>query len=120
MEVFLNGKKVHGYTINEIPRNIGFFSKTIRESFMAGNVFMSCIRITRVFQDRTVELKNRTLTTFIGGKSYSRIFGNIVDIETAVKNELMMPKCPIKKAIEILEEVTQKSFFEDEDYPEKY
>ena len=44
----------------------------------------------------------------------------MVDIETAVKNELMMPKCPIKKAIEILEKVTQKSFFEDEDYPEEY
>ncbi|NQT26756.1 arylamine N-acetyltransferase, partial [candidate division KSB1 bacterium] len=120
MEVLLNGQKIHGYTINEIPRNFDYFTKTIRESFMTGNVFMSCIRITRVLQDRIVELKNRTLTTYIGGKSYSKVLGNIVDIETAVKNELVMPKCPIKKAIEILEEMTQKSFYEDEDYPEEY
>ncbi len=81
---------------------------------------MSCIRITRFFKDRTVELKNRTLTTYNGEESYSKILRNVVDIETTVKNELMMPKCPIKRAIKILEKVTQKSFFEDEDYPEEY
>ncbi len=81
---------------------------------------MSCLCITRFFKERTVELKNRTLTTYNGEESYSKLFRNVVDIETAVKNELMMPKCPIKKAIKILEQVTQKSFFEDEDYPEEY
>ena len=81
---------------------------------------MSCIRITRFFEDRAVELKNKTLTFYKGKESYSKILGNIEEIETAVKNELMMPKCPIEKAITILEEVTQKSFFEDKDYPEEY
>ena len=78
---------------------------------------MSCIRITRFFEDRVIELKNRTLTVYEGKESYSKIFKNIKEIETTVKNDLMMPKCPIKKSIRILEEVTQKSFFEDEDYP---
>ncbi len=120
IEVLLDGKKIHGYIINEYSRKFSYFSKTIRNSFETGNTFMSCIRITRFFKDRTVELKNRTLTTYNGEESYSKLFRNVVDIETAVKNELMMPKCPIKKAIKILEKVTQKSFFEDEDYPEGY
>ena len=120
IEVLLDGEKIHGYIINEVHRNFDFFSNTIIDSFKPGNTFMSCIRITRFFEDRSVELKNRTLTIYNGKESYSKILRNIEEIETAVKNDLMMPKCPIQKAIKILEEVTQKSFFEDEDYPEEY
>ena len=120
IEVLSDGEKIHGYIINEVHRNFDFFSNTILDSFKPGNTFMSCIRITRFFEDRSVELKNRTLTIYNGQECYSKTLRNIEEIETAVKNDLMMPKCPIQKAIKILEEVTQKSFFEDEDYPEEY
>ena len=81
---------------------------------------MTCIRITRFFEESAVELKNRTLTFYKGQEIYSKKLGSIEEIEIAVQNELKMPKCPIAKAIKILEEVTQKSFFEDEAYPEEY
>ena len=120
MEVFSDGEKVHGYVVNEFPREFAFFSEIIRESFNTGNIFMSCIRITRFFKDKTVELKNRTLTIYNGEKSCSRILRSIEEIETAVTNELRMPNCPVRKGIDILEQVTQRSFFEDHDYPEEY
>ena len=120
IEVLLDGNRIHGYSINEDSRKFSFFSKTIIESFETGNTFMSCIRITRFFKDRTVELKNRTLVSYEKGKSHSKILSNIAEIEAAVKNELMMPNCPVKRAIEILENVTQRSFFEVENYPEEY
>ncbi len=120
VEIISDGEKIHGYVINEESRKFDLFSKTIKDSFKPGNTFMSCIRITRFFEDRSVTLKNRTLTTCNGEKVFSKVLNNIEDIEVAVKNDLLMPECPIKDAIKILEEVTQKSFFGDENYPEEY
>ncbi len=41
------------------------------------------------------------------------------EVEAAVKNEFMMPRCPIKEAIGIFEQMTQYSFFEEKKYPDK-
>ncbi len=120
IKVMSDGQRIHGYSINEIPRQFSFFHKTIYEFFQPGMTFMSCIRITRIFENRTVELKNRTLFHHKNGKSNSVVLNNMREIETAVKNELLFPNCPIKKAIRILESVTKNSFFEDEDYLEEY
>jgi arylamine N-acetyltransferase len=120
IEVLLDGNRIHGYSINEDVRNFNFFVKTIKESFEPGNTFMSCIRITRVFKDRTIELKDNKLIYYKGAKSYSKMLMNMAEVETTVKNELMMPRCPVKKAIKILEQVTQHSFFEEKKYPVEY
>ncbi|MCK5350438.1 MAG: arylamine N-acetyltransferase, partial [Desulfobacula sp.] len=118
--VFLNGNKIHGYILNEESRKFNFFSKTIHESFEIGKAFMSCIRITRFFKDKTVELKNRTLIHYKGGQSSLKVLKNIEQVENAVKNDLMMPHCPIRKAVKILEQIILKPFFEGEYYPEEY
>ncbi len=118
--IYLDGDRIHGYIINEDFRKFDFFHKTIKESYEIGTTFMSCIRITRFFKDRTVELKNKTLIHYKGDKSHSRELKDIGEVENAVKNDLMMPNCPVKKAIRILEQVTRKSFFENDDYPEAY
>ncbi len=118
--MLLDRDRIHGYTINEDIRKFDFFFKTIRESFETGRTFMSCIRITRVFEDQTVELKNNRLIYYKGGNSHSKTLKNMNEVESAVKNELMMPRCPIKKAIKILEQVTQQNFFKEKKYPEEY
>ncbi len=120
IEVLLDSDRIHGYTINEDIRTFDFFSKTIRESFETGKTFMSCIRITRVFEDQTIEMKNNRLIYYNGGNSHSKMLKDMDEVEFAVKNELMMPRCPIKKAIRILEQLTQRDFFQEENYPEEY
>ncbi len=120
IEVFLDGNRIHGYSINEDARNFSFFYKTIKKSFDPGNTFMSCICITQVFEDRTLELKDNTLICYKGAKSDSKMLKNMDEVEAAVKNDLMMPRCPIKKAIDIFEQMAQHSFFEYKKYPEAY
>ncbi|MBC8442208.1 MAG: hypothetical protein H8D87_21290 [Deltaproteobacteria bacterium] len=120
IEVLLDGNRIHGYAINDDIRQFDFFIKTIEESFEAGQTFMSCVRITRVFEDQTIEMKDNRLIHYKGGNSHSKTLKNMDEVESAVKNELTMLRCPIKKAIRILEQVTQQNFFKEKNYPEKY
>jgi len=120
IQVLLDGSRIHGYTINETFRNFDFFLNTINESFEIGRTFMSCIRITRVFKDQTIELKNNELIYYKKEKYHSIALKNIAEVASAVKNELLMPHCQIKKAIRVLEHVAKTSFFTEKKYPEEY
>ena len=73
---------------------------------------MSYLRITRFFERHAVELKNRTLFFYKDGQSRKKELQHMEDVEQAVRNDLAMPRCPVVKAIEVLEHVTGEPFFE--------
>ena len=109
--LFSGKERLDGYIVHGPPRTKDFFRKTTMESFEMGRTFMSCLRITRFFKNHTVELKDKKLIYHKDGKSSQQELKNLADIELAVQNNLLMPRCPIKKAIKILEQVSGKSFF---------
>ncbi len=109
--IFSGKEQIHGYVVNGEPRTIDFFEPTIRESFETGNTFMSCLRITRFFDDYAVEVKDRTLINFRGSEATRRELASMEEMEHAVANNLKMPRCPVKEAIVVLEKVMGKPFF---------
>jgi arylamine N-acetyltransferase len=116
----VSGKeRLHGYVAHGPPRNAEFFKKTITESFEPGKTFMSYLRITRFFERHAVELKNRMLFFHKDGQSRQKELQHMEDVEQAVQNDLAMPRCPVEKAIEVLEHVTGEPFFEGPICPER-
>jgi len=105
-------ERLHGYTVHGPPRSVDFFKETILDSYGQGMTFTSCLRITRFFEEDTVELRDRTLFRYGTGCATRRTLMNPYDLRSAVDNDLAMPRCPIGEAIETLERLTRKRFFE--------
>ena len=118
--VLAGAERAHGYVVHGPPRAPEFFNETILDSFGRGRTFMSYLRITRFFDDHAIELKNRTVTTFRGGESSQRTVESLAELESAVATDFAMPRCPVRQAVEVLEQVTGTPFFASERCPEGF
>ena len=112
MEAFSGEKRVHGYMVNEPPRKLEFFTPSMRESFQPTASFLNCIRICRFFDDESIELLDRTMSISRGSETTDTQLNTAAEWHTAIANHLGMPKCPAEAAIEVLEKMTGKPFFE--------
>ena len=104
-------ERLHGYRAHEPPRDSAFFHRIVLDSYLPGKTFMSCLRITRFFEDYTVELRDRTLAYYAAGASREAALSDRAALESAVANHLAMPRCPITQAVEDLERITGKPLF---------
>jgi arylamine N-acetyltransferase len=118
MSVWCGPERVHGYAVHGPPRSLGFFRDIILDSYTPGRMFMSCLRITRFFEAHTLELKNSALTYYRGTESKETKLHSMQDLRQAVEQDLAMPRCPIEQAVEVLEQVTGKHFFDDRAAPQ--
>jgi len=111
MTVFSGPDRVHGYVVHPPPRPLDFFHPVVRESFARGRTFMSCLRLVRIFDSHSVELRDRTLTVHRAGKTTQTELNSLAELKAAVAGTLAMPRCPIETAVEILEQLTGRRFF---------
>ena len=116
MAVFSGGERVHGYAVHGPAREREFFRPIVHDSFRPGTTFMSCLRITRFFDQHAVELKNATLIRYRGSESRQTTLGSMAELRRAVEDDLAMPRCPVEEAVGILERLTGKPFFEGPGY----
>jgi N-hydroxyarylamine O-acetyltransferase len=114
MTVYLGGEKVHGYVVHGPPRSADFFRPIILDSYVRGSTFTSSLRITRFFDDGVVELKGRNLTSHRAGRHSETVLRSATDLVSAVTDSLVMPRCPIEKAVRTLERITGKPFFAED------
>jgi arylamine N-acetyltransferase len=112
MSVWCGPERVHGYAVHGPPRKFAFFRDIILDSYTPGRMFMSCMRITRFFEAHTVELKNSALTYYRGTESKETKLHSMRELRHAVEYDLAMPRCPIEQAVEVLEKVTGRRFFD--------
>ncbi len=106
------GEEVHSYVVHGPPRPREFFEPIVLDSFQPGRKFMTWLRITRCFEDRVLDLRNRTLTWSEGSESRETILKDAGELQRAVAGDMAMPRCPVLPAVEILERLTGKPFFE--------
>ena len=111
MSVYHNGEKVHRYVSHGPPRSLDFFLPIILDSYARGSMFTRSLRITRFFDDGLVELKGRSLTIHRAGRDSETLLSSMKDLVSAVTDSLEMPRCPIEKAVRILERITETPFF---------
>ena len=108
----------HGYVVHPPPRTPEFFRPTIVASFRPGATFMRGLRISRFFEDRAVDLRNRRLTISRGDRSEQRTLDNLAELRHAVNTEFLMARCPVEEAVSILEHLTGRAFFSGEEWPD--
>jgi arylamine N-acetyltransferase len=71
---------------------------------------MTRLRIARFFEDHSVDLTDRTLTIHRDGQSREIQLNSMKEMRDAIDNELQMARCPVEKAIEVLERVNERDF----------
>lgn len=111
MTVFTNGARRHGYVVHPPARDAAFFEPTILRSFEPGRTFMRCLRITRFFEDRAVELRNRRLLRVTAAAVVETSVDSLEDLRRAVDDEFEMPRCRVEEAVATLERLNAKAFF---------
>lgn len=111
MTVLAGDERVHGYVVHPPPRQAEFFEPVVRESFARGRTFMSCLRLVRIFDRHSVELRDRTLTLHRAGKTSQSELTTMAELKDVVAGDLAMPRCPIEAAVDILEQITGRRFF---------
>lgn len=108
----LSGSEGPGYVVNDTPRSHDFFQPAMEGSFRPHATFLNCLRVGRIFENHSVSLLNRSLRIHRGGETETRELRNRAEVESAFANELAMPRAPWERAIDILEHLTGKAFFE--------
>lgn len=113
VKVYSGEQHVHGYKVNEKPHELEFFRSIVCDSFERGRTFMSLLRLVRIFPEHTVELKDRTLRVHRGTETVERRLESQAEVREAVNTQFLMPRCPVEKAVEILESINGISFFSE-------
>jgi N-hydroxyarylamine O-acetyltransferase len=112
MNVFKGEERVHGYAVNEAPREFAFFRDIILDSFRPAATFMTRLRVVRYFEDHSVELENSLVTCHRGSESRDMQVTSMKQLRGIFDDDFRMPRCPVEKALETLELLTGQSFFE--------
>ena len=109
---YVGGREVHGYVANSEPRSYEFFRAIIADSFQPGSTFTTLLRMIRIFPDRMLELKDRTYKIHVaGGDTTTRTLNNMAELRRVVSEDHGLPRCPVEKAVEILERINGFEFF---------
>jgi len=112
LTVFHEKERVHGYVVNETPRELDFFRDIVLESFRPAATFMTRLRVVRYFDDHSVELKNNAITRHDADESREIRLRSMQEVRAAFNEEFRMPRCPVEEAVETLERLTGQGFFE--------
>jgi arylamine N-acetyltransferase len=114
MTVFTNGERRHGYVVHPPARDASFFHPIVGRSFEPGQTFMRCLRITRFFDDRAVELRNRRLLRVTAERAWETTIESMAHLRRVVDDELQMPRCRVEDAVAVLERLNGREFFGSE------
>jgi N-hydroxyarylamine O-acetyltransferase len=109
--------RLHGYRVNERPRETRFFDGVVRDSFRPEATFMNCLRIKRYFRDYAIDLMNARLSVHRDGMTQTRPLGSMTELRAAVTKEMELPRCPVDGAVAVLERLTGSSIFDAADDP---
>jgi arylamine N-acetyltransferase len=101
----------HGYRVNETPRDHAFFREIIVDSFQPGSTFMTLLRVIRIFPQGMAELKSRTFTTHRGKTSTEVTLQDHSELSNAMRKDFLLPRCPVDRAVSILDRVNHSLFF---------
>jgi len=111
LNVFKGEERVHGYAVNETPREFAFFRDIILDSFRPAATFMTRLRVVRYFEDHSVELKNSLVTCHRGSESEETRLTSMKQLRRIFDDEFHMPRCPEEEAVQTLEQLMGQSFF---------
>jgi arylamine N-acetyltransferase len=113
MSMFTEAESGIAYLVHDPPRPREFFDRVVLDSYAPSSTFMNCFRISRVFDRSSLDLIDRKLYRHEAGKTAITQLESIQELKRAVEDQLGMPRCPVERAIAILERLTGEPFFGD-------
>ena len=99
------------YVVHDPPRPREFFDPVVLDSYAPSSTFMNWLRISRIFDGFSLDLIDRKLYRHQAGRTAITQLESIQELKLAVEDQLAMPRCPVERAIAILERLTGKPFF---------
>ena len=111
MSMFTEAESGIAYLVHDPPRPREFFDRVVLDSYAQSSTFMRCLRISRVFDRFSLDLIDRKLYRHEAGKTAITQMESIQELKRAVEDRLGMPRCPVERAIVILERLTGEPFF---------
>jgi arylamine N-acetyltransferase len=112
MRMFIREECRVTYLAHDPPRTREHFAPAIGMSFAPSSTFMQHLRISRIFEDYSLDLWDRELLRHDAGGTSIRRLATMTELKAAVAEDLGPPRCPVESAIGVLERLTGKSFFE--------
>lgn len=80
MDMYRGGELLHGYSINQNPREIGYFENVIADSFGENATFMNAVLLVRFYDDRILSIRNLTVLEAGGTESRIRKLANRAEL----------------------------------------
>jgi arylamine N-acetyltransferase len=111
MSMFTEAESGIAYVVHDPPRPREFFDRVVLDSYAPSSTFMNCFRISRVFDGFSLDLIDRKLYRHEAGKTAITHLESIQELKRTVEDQLGMPRCPVERAIAILERLTGEPFF---------
>jgi arylamine N-acetyltransferase len=99
------------YVVHDPARPREFFDPVVLDSYAPSSTFMNWLRISRVFDAFSLDLIDRKLYRHEAGKTAITELESVRELKQAVVDQLGMPRCPVERAIAVLERLTGKPFF---------
>ena len=112
MAVSAGLERRHSYTVHGPGRSAEFFTGTVLESYDPGRTFMRHLRVCRIFERHSADLKDNVLAVHRENQTTRTALGSMAELEAAFADELRMPRCPIASAVAILERLNGRPFFD--------
>ncbi len=91
LELYRNGKFDHGYLLKPAPKRVGDFAEVVARSYDDEAPFLNSLVLIRFFEDRSIILRNYTLTEFSGCESRIRTLATKEEIIKTVEERFNVP-----------------------------
>ncbi|MCA9695294.1 MAG: arylamine N-acetyltransferase [Myxococcales bacterium] len=96
------GKKTSIYTFKHEPVEADVFTEPAAKAFAPAAKFMKQLRITRFFDSRVLEIRDREFVTTAHNKTSRQQLGSVEELENTVQELMLLDHCPVRRAVEIL------------------
>ena len=111
LSMFSGAGNAEGYVAHEPARPREFFDPVVLNSYAPDAWFLNRLRISRIFDGYSVDLIDRKLWRHEGGETSVTHLASMAELKAAVEGQFRMPRCPIERAVAILERIMGQPFF---------
>ena len=103
IELYRNGKLIHGYRVNTQARNISEFRQVIENSFKESSMFINALLLTRFDSDNFITISNMTIIESHRNISKKNSLDSIDQLASTIDNRFGIPRTVVLESIEGLQ-----------------
>ena len=103
LELYRNGKLIHGYRVNPKARKIDEFQQVIKDSFEESSTFMNALLLTRFYSGNFIVIHNMSIIISSGSVSKRNSIESIEQLTSVINKYFNIPKTIVMESIDKLQ-----------------